>query len=140
MNSVNKEISVIIPCFNCSKYIGETLESLENQVFKNFVVICVNDGSTDNTLDILREWEAKGTLDIKIISQENGGVSKARNEGIKASNTKYIAFCDSDDIYSEFFLSSLYEAIEKNNADAAYCYLTRDVKKLSHKTSGGGKN
>lgn len=131
MGSENRSISVIIPCFNCSKYLDRTLTSLENQDFKDFVVVCINDGSTDNTLDILERWKEKGTLRIKIINQENGGVSKARNAGIRACNTKYIAFCDSDDEYGSSFLSSLYNAIEADAADAAYCYLTKDQKKIA---------
>lgn len=130
MNKENKKISVIIPCYNCSKSIGETLSSLEKQVFRDFSIICVNDGSTDSTLKILEKWQKKGTIDIQIINQKNCGVSKARNAGILASKTEYIVFCDSDDLYSEYFLSALHEAIEKSKADTAYCYLSRKYKEV----------
>ncbi len=89
------DISVIIPCYNAEKFISETLESILNQTMKCKEIIVVDDGSKDNTLNILKKFGS----DIKIISINNSGVSIARNTGIKASSCQYIAFCDADDIW-----------------------------------------
>ena len=117
-------ISVIMPCYNCGSYIDETMESLEMQTYRNFEVICVNDGSTDNTSDKLNEWKEKNVFDIRIITQENGGVSKARNRGIEEANGEYIMFLDSDDIYNPSYIRLMTEAVR--NADIAYCRLSRN--------------
>ena len=127
-----KEISVIIPCFNCERTIGETLDSLLRQSFKNFTVICVEDGSTDNTPVILQKWIQNNILDLVVINQKNSGVSASRNVGIKACNTKYITFLDSDDIFHRDFLNDLFYAAERNKADTAFCLLTRDRDVFDH--------
>ncbi len=120
-----KEISIIIPCYNCASLIVETLNSLSKQTFKCFEVICVNDGSTDNTLLVLEQYAANDDLDLRIITQENGGVSKARNRGIDEAMGKYILFLDSDDLYHPEFVEKMYDSIRKCNADVAYCRLSR---------------
>jgi len=125
-----KKVSIIIPCYNCSEFIYETIESLKAQTYKDFEVICVNDGSTDNTLDILKSIRSSSGLDMIIIDQQNSGVSKTRNVGIDAANGEYLLFLDSDDVYNKFFLEKLLLAIEQNNADCAYCKLTRNIEKV----------
>ncbi len=89
------DITAIIPCYNAEKYIKETLESILNQTLKCKEIIVINDGSTDNTLNILKNFKDK----IKIITIKNSGVSIARNIGIKEVKSKYIAFCDADDLW-----------------------------------------
>ena len=89
------KISVIIPCYNCQEYVEETLNSLAKQTYKDFEVVCVNDGSTDNTLSILQAWQAQNLFDMQIISKENGGVSRARNAGIQAAKGEFLLFLDS---------------------------------------------
>ncbi|MBD5405946.1 glycosyltransferase [bacterium] len=91
-----KLISVIIPCYNVEKYVVQCLDSVINQTYKNLEIICVNDGSTDGTLSILKEY-AKKDKRIKIINQKNGGLSAARNAGIDIASSEYIIFVDSDD-------------------------------------------
>lgn len=121
-----KDISVIIPCYNCASLIGETLDSLLRQSFQNFEVICINDGSTDETLSVLTKWKNRAVLDIKIINQKNAGVSSARNAGIKIATGEYILFLDSDDLYHPDFIERLINAIKENAVDVAYCRLSRD--------------
>lgn len=117
------KVSVIIPCYNCEEYIDETLDSLVNQTFKNFEVLCVNDGSNDETLEKLKRWKESQKLEIKIVNQKNAGVSRARNNGIKKAKGQYILFLDSDDYYHENFIEYMILGIEK--ADVSYCKLSR---------------
>jgi glycosyltransferase involved in cell wall biosynthesis len=89
------EVSVIIPAFNASEFIAEAVDSVLAQSFKDFEVLIVNDGSTDHTLDVLRDYQSK----VTIINQENQGVSTARNNGINIARGKYLVFLDADDIF-----------------------------------------
>lgn len=89
-----KDISVIIPVYNAAKFLPRCLDSVINQTFKNIEIICINDGSTDASLVILKSYQDKR---IKIIDKKNGGVSAARNDGIVAARGKYIHFFDADD-------------------------------------------
>ena len=120
-----KSVSIIIPCYNCKDLIGETLDGLEKQTCKNFEVICVNDGSTDGSLEYLQEQAEKRCLDMKVVDKENGGVSSARNKGIEASQGEYLLFLDADDIYNENFVEKLTYNAEKY--DTVYCKLNRDL-------------
>lgn len=90
------QISVVVPVYNVEKYLRECLDSLANQTFEDFEVICVNDGSDDSSIDILEEYAAEDER-FKIISQENKGLSGARNTGMDYINGKYLLFLDSDD-------------------------------------------
>ena len=92
------KISVIIPVYNMEKYLNECLDSVISQTLKDIEIICINDGSIDNSLKILKEYEKKDKR-IKIINQENSGVAIARNHGIDISKGEFIAFLDSDDKY-----------------------------------------
>lgn len=121
-----KNISVIIPCYNCASFIVETLDSLKNQSYKEFEIICINDGSTDNTLEVLEEYKKQNDVEIVIVTQENGGVSRARNTGIENSCGEYILFLDSDDLYHPEFVEKLYNAMVEKNVDVAYCRLSRN--------------
>lgn len=119
-------VSVIIPCYNCAQTIDNTLHSLERQSYRDFEVLCINDGSTDSTKELLEQWKTAGTLNMRIIHKENGGVSSARNCGIDAAEGKYITFLDADDEYHGEFLARLVEGIEKYDADTAYCRLDKE--------------
>lgn len=112
-------VSIIIPVFNSSKYLAECLQSILSQSFEDFEAICINDGSTDNSLEILKQFQNKDSR-IKIINQENQGVSTARNEGLKIAQGKYVGFVDSDDTIEKDFFAKLYQSAEKNQADAVY--------------------
>lgn len=121
-----KEVSVVIPCYNCQVLVEDTLKSLVEQTFQSFEVICVNDGSTDQTLSVLEAWKAREVLDLQIIDKPNGGVSSARNAGIQAAQGEYLLFLDADDLYHPTFIQRLYEAITQNRVDIAYCWLNRN--------------
>ena len=128
METRNKtKVSVIIPCYNCAASVSETLESLAQQTYRDFKVICINDGSRDDTLEVLRQWEEKGTLHIEIIDQENGGVSRARNRGLEQADTEYVMFLDADDIYHKDYIFHIVAAAEQHHADVAYCRLSREL-------------
>lgn len=92
----NKKISIIVPVYNVEKYLPKCLDSLVNQTYANIEIICVNDGSPDNSLQILEEYARKDER-IKIINQQNQGVSVARNVGIDNATGDYILFVDADD-------------------------------------------
>ena len=91
-------ISVIMPVFNSSGFLNESIESIQNQTLNDIEIICVDDGSTDNSIDVLNDLKDKYG-NIQIICQENSGPGIARNTGIKNARGEYIAFLDSDDIY-----------------------------------------
>ena len=93
-------LSVIVPVYNTEKYLRECLDSIINQTFRDIEIICVNDGSTDRSLDILKEYALKDNR-IKIIDKKNEGVAVARNEGIRIANGEFVCFMDSDDYYPD---------------------------------------
>lgn len=92
-------VTVVIPVYNDEKYVGECLDSILAQSYKNIEVVCVNDGSTDNSPSLLEQYAQKSDafFDIRIVNQENRGLSAARNAGMKQAKGKYIYFLDSDD-------------------------------------------
>ncbi|WP_406532119.1 glycosyltransferase [Methanobrevibacter sp.] len=112
MNSI--KISVIIPVYNDEEFIAECLESVINQTLKEIEIICVDDGSSDNSLEILKNFEKKDSR-IKVFSKENGGSGSARNLGLTHARGKYIAFLDSDDyIVSNDAYQILFDEFEKS--------------------------
>ena len=104
----NIDVSVIVPVYNLSQYIGQTLNSIINQDFDNYEIIVIDDGSTDDSLDVIHETLKNTNIPHKIIHQRNGGVSVARNNGIEVSRGEYVVFVDGDDCILENHLSSLY--------------------------------
>ncbi len=125
-------VSVIIPCYNCKEFLGETLDSLENQTQKDFEVVCINDGSTDDTLTYLYEQKEKRNLNLTVIDKENGGVSSARNKGIEAASGEYLLFLDADDIYHKQFIEKMLKPADKH--DVVYCRLSRDLDEVRNFT------
>ena len=124
-------ISVIIPIYNVEKYLRECLDSILNQSYNDLEIICVNDGSTDSSFDILNEY-ALNDQRFVIINQDNLGVSVARNKGVEKAQGKYIAFIDSDDyLPSEDYFEKLFFACEKYSADIAVAGIIRGNKKKS---------
>ena len=111
------KISVIIPVYNTAKYLKECLDSVLNQSFDDFEVICVNDGSTDNSLEIL---ESHDDDKIVIINQEHKGASAARNIAIKKSQGEYILFIDSDDYIALDTLNEVYELANSKSLDLLF--------------------
>ena len=116
----NPKISVIIPVYNVEKYLSECLNSIVNQTLKEIEIICVNDGSTDRSLQILQEYASKDTR-IKIIDKENEGQGYARKVGLDLATGEYILFCDSDDYYvlNDVF-ENLYNEINKNASELMF--------------------
>ncbi|MDR2066736.1 MAG: glycosyltransferase, partial [Endomicrobium sp.] len=110
------QISVIIPVYNTEKYLRQCLDSVINQTLKDIEVICVNDGSTDDSLDILKEYEHKD-LRIKVVDQKHQNAGVSRNNGLTYAMGKYIQFVDSDDWIDLNMLESLYNRAEDTNAD-----------------------
>lgn len=116
------KISVIIPVYNVEKWLPECLDSVCAQTLSSIEIICINDGSPDNSLDILKEYAAKDKR-IIIIDKENEGVGAARNDGIRAAKGEFIAFLDPDDKYpAQDTLELLYNAAKKNNVLVAGGY------------------
>lgn len=105
-------ISIIVPCFNSEKYLIDCFDSIKMQTYKDFEIIFVNDGSTDRTNDILNNIKGSNKdLHITIYTQENKGVSVARNIGIQLAKGEYITFVDADDYLYPSFLEKLYQGI-----------------------------
>lgn len=97
---MKKMFSIIIPCYNVEKYVVSCVDSILKQTEKDFEIVIINDGSTDNTLEVIQKNYSNNEY-IKIIDQKNGGLSKARNTGIKNSTGKYLCFVDSDDYWND---------------------------------------
>lgn len=117
-------VSVIIPVYKVEAYLSACVESVLSQTYTNIEIILVDDGSPDNCPRICDGYAAKDSR-IHVIHKENGGPSSARNMGITASNGEFLAFLDSDDLWSPFFLEHLYQAITETKADLAVCQFQR---------------
>ncbi len=120
-------ISIIVPIYNAEKYLNECLDSILNQTYNDFEVLCINDGSSDNSEEICKRASIKDGR-IKYFSQNNGGVSKARNTGINNAKGEYLCFVDADDVIDKDFLSNLIAASVKY--DLVVCDYTRQVDEL----------
>ena len=112
------KVSVVVPIYNVEKYLEQCLDSLRKQTLKDIEIICVNDGSTDKSGEILAEYAAHDKR-FKVITQENQYVGAARNRGIEAARGEYIGFIDSDDFVSPDYFEDLYNAAKKYNTDVA---------------------
>ena len=113
-------LSVILPCYNVDKYIKKALLSVTNQTLKNIEIICINDGSSDKTLDIINEF-AQNDNRIKVYTQENQGQGVARNNGINYATAPYIAFMDPDDWVAYDMYEKLYNLAVQNDVDFVEC-------------------
>ena len=108
------KISVIIPVYNTEKYIEKCLESLAKQTMQDFEVIIVNDGSTDNSKKVIKDYMKNSNLDIRYLEKENGGLASARNYGVEKALGKYISFLDSDDYLDKNLFSNLEKYIDED--------------------------
>lgn len=115
-----KKVSIIIPVYNVEKYLRKCLDSVINQTCKDIEIIIINDGSTDNSLEICKEY-SKNDPRIKLIDKKNEGVSKARNTGLAYVTGKYVCFVDSDDWIELNMIEKLYDSSVINNADFCMC-------------------
>lgn len=111
-------ISLIIPVYNAAQFITETIESILSQTYSDFEIVAIDDGSTDNSYEILREFGAKDTR-VKVFHQENAGVSATRNAGLLLAQGEYICFVDADDVIEKDYLEKMYYAI--GNSDLVIC-------------------
>lgn len=111
-------ITLIIPCYNAKQTLEKCLDSVVHQNYTHLEIIIVDDGSTDGTSKIYEEFQIKDDR-IKVLKQENSGVSRARNRGLEAANGEYICFVDSDDWVEPNYCAELYDLLIQENADIA---------------------
>ncbi len=116
MNNLQPKISVIIPVYNSEKYIRKCLDSVILQTYEVYEILCINDGSTDNSLKILQEYAQKDSR-IKIFNQENKGPAAARNCGLQNATGDYISFVDADDWISLTLYKTFAQLVENKNVD-----------------------
>lgn len=114
------KVSVIIPIYNVEKYVKQCLDSIINQTLTDIEIICINDGSSDNSINILNEYAQKDER-IKIISQVNQGQGVARNNGIKVATGEYIGFVDPDDFIDLSMYEKMYKVAKSNDVDLIEC-------------------
>ena len=117
-NTSDVKISVIMPIYNAGEYLEHAISDVLKQTMGEFELICVNDGSTDDSYDILEDIEQHDER-IKLISEKNFGPSVARNKGLEIASGKYIMFLDADDMFDHHLLESLYNLAERDNLDVA---------------------
>ena len=113
-------ISVIVPVYNVEKYVGRCLTSITNQSYTNLEIIVVNDGSTDNSLSVCEAYAAKDNR-IKLITQENRGLSGARNTGLRHYTGEYVTFVDSDDWIHRSMIEFLYDVLMRLDSEMSLC-------------------
>ncbi len=122
---LSKLISVIVPIYNSKKYLRECLDSILGSTYKNLEIICVDDGSSDGSGELVKSY-SKYFSNIILITQENAGVSAARNTGLEKAHGEYIAFIDSDDTVSSVFFENMLNACELHHADIAVCQFNKE--------------
>lgn len=113
---MNYLVSIIVPVYNVGKYLDECLQTMVKQSYKNIEIILVDDGSTDNSGEILDQWQKRDSR-VKVFHQENKGVSSARNLGLDKAQGDYICFADGDDYLMEDYVEYLLDMILKHDAD-----------------------
>ena len=117
-------ISIVIPLYNAEKYVEKCLDSILEQSYQDFEIVIVNDGSSDNSLNVVLDYLKNTDVNHQIINQENKGVSCARNVGLNNAKGEYILFMDSDDCLSREFLNDLYHLLIESNSDFSFCDYT----------------
>lgn len=116
----NLKVSIIIPVYNSGKYLETCLNSILAQTYKNLEIIIINDGSTDNSPEIIENYE-KDDSRIKVITQKNQGLSASRNNGLKKATGDYVTFVDSDDEIELTMIGDMLEKLKETNSDIAVC-------------------
>ena len=133
----NIKVSVIIPIYNAYDFLRTAMDSVLSQTLSEIEVICIDDGSTDNSLEILKEYQGKDDR-IRIVTETNAGPALARNNGVRRSRGEYIAFLDADDFYHPEFLESLYMLAKRDVLDIAISqYDIYNTRKARFEPSGG---
>ncbi|WP_093795992.1 glycosyltransferase family 2 protein [Sporomusa acidovorans] len=124
------KISIIVPVYDVELYLRQCLDSLVNQTLENIEIICINDGSPDNSIGILNEY-AQNDSRIMVINQKNMGLSGARNRGLKVATGEYIMFVDGDDWVDLNICEKLYGTASLENADCVMCSYVKEFKNRS---------
>lgn len=122
----NIKLSIIIPAYNCCELITDTINSIKAQTFKDYEIIVVNDGSTDETLSVLQQLAKTFNGNMRILNVENGGPARARNLGIVNAVGEYLYFMDSDDLILPDMLKDMYDTAYKNQLDVCACGYTME--------------
>lgn len=135
---MNDLITVIVPVYNVEKYLEDCIKSIINQTYANIEIILVDDGSTDGSLNICKQYATEDSR-ITIIQQENYGVSCARNKGIEIAKGNYITFVDSDDWIETEFVETLYNETKEKEADVVICGYNRVIGENKEKIHFEGK-
>ena len=128
----NPAITVIIPVYNAQEGVKQCLDSLLNQTFRDFEIILLNDGSTDDSLMVLQTYASAHNF-IRVIDKKNEGVAKTRNKGIQLAKGEYIVFIDNDDFVDSDYLERFYNAIDQEQLDivlGGYKRVNQDLKTL----------
>ena len=120
INAENIKITVVMPIYNASDYLKPAIDSVLNQTLSDIELICVDDGSTDNSLSILKEYQNTDDR-IRILTENNAGPSVARNKGLAKARGKYVIFLDADDFFDYTLLEKLYALSEEKSLDIAIC-------------------
>ena len=127
MNSIY--VSIIMPIYNAERFLHQSLGSVVDQTLKNIEIICVNDGSTDSSLSMMKQYAAEDKR-IRIIDKANGGYGQSMNCGLRIAKGEYIGILEPDDFMSKDMLETLYNIAKKNNADVVksnyFEYKTKD--------------
>lgn len=119
-------VSCIVPVYNVEKYLNQCIESIVGQTYKNIEILLINDGSTDSSLEVCKNWE-KVDERIKVVNRENGGLSSARNIGLNIMTGEWVVFIDSDDYVHPQYISLLLNAVKDQNKLISCC----DYKKFT---------
>lgn len=120
-------VTIVVPFYNVREYIGECLDSLVEQTYRNIEILCIDDCSPDDSLEIVESYATRDSR-IRIVKhKENKGLGGARNTAIKHAKGNYICFVDSDDYVSQRYVELLYQAITKDNSDIAICNFWQDL-------------
>ncbi len=114
------KVSIVVPIYNAGNRLNKCLKSILNQTFKDFELILVNDGSTDNSLSICEKYKYKDER-IRVIDKQNEGSIKTRNRGVEESNSPYIAFVDADDWIDKCMIETLYNETILSDTDITVC-------------------
>ena len=113
-------VSIVVPVYNKEKYLQKCLGSIVNQTLKDIEIICVDDGSTDGSLQVLQEFAANDSR-IRIVQKENGGLVSARKAGVEVATSEYVGYVDSDDYIEPYMYEKLYETAKEQQVDMVTC-------------------
>lgn len=119
-HSMSPKVSIILPVYNCAKYLGPCLASVLNQTLRELELVCIDDGSTDGSSAILEEC-ARRDPRVVVLRQENSGVASARNRGLEKASAPYVGFVDGDDFVLPECYEKMYGAMESHNVDFVEC-------------------